>query len=297
VARAAVKAKQQARAKAQQPAKARARGRRRHSGGGNPNQQLFFVRLRRGQRWLYAALAVVFAITFVGVGVGSGSGGLSQLYSGMFGAGGNPVAQAQGEIKNHHAAKGYRDLATAYETKGDPTQAMTALQSYLGIRKKDASAWSELGGLELTQAQTLATQFQQAQQAAQLADPSQPFQPGGALGGAVGTNAAYQGASQAATSQSQLLSQQTQTSMNAALTDYQKATKIQPRSATAQQLLASTAETAGSYTLALKAWRKYIALAPDSPQKSQIKTRIKQLEKVVKATKSSNGLQSSSGSK
>jgi hypothetical protein len=61
MARAAVKAKQQAKAKAAQPAKTRARGRRRHSGGGNPNQDLFFVRLRRHQKWVYAALAVVFA--------------------------------------------------------------------------------------------------------------------------------------------------------------------------------------------------------------------------------------------
>jgi len=59
VARAAVKAKQQAKAKAH-PAKT-SRGRRRgHSGGGDPNQQLFFMRLRRRQRWVYAALAVIF---------------------------------------------------------------------------------------------------------------------------------------------------------------------------------------------------------------------------------------------
>ena len=64
MARAAVKAKQQAAKAKAQPAKARARGRRRHSGGGNPNQQLFFVRLRRHQKWLYALLAVVFGISY-----------------------------------------------------------------------------------------------------------------------------------------------------------------------------------------------------------------------------------------
>ena len=127
MARAAVKAKQQARAKAQptKPARGR-RGRRGHSGGGNPNQQLFFMRLRRGQRWLYAVLAVIFGLTFVGVGVGSGSGGLSQLYTGLFGSGGNAVSKAQGEVKND-PAKGYRDLATAYETKGDTAQAIAIL--------------------------------------------------------------------------------------------------------------------------------------------------------------------------
>src|SRR5262249_10912173 len=58
MARAAVKAKQQAKAKAQPAKPTRVRGRRRRgSGGGNPNQQLFFMRLRRGQKWLYAVLA------------------------------------------------------------------------------------------------------------------------------------------------------------------------------------------------------------------------------------------------
>src|SRR2546421_8893828 len=159
MARAAVKAKQQAKAKAQPAKAARARGRRRHSGGGNPNQQLFFMRLRRGQRWLYALLALVFGLTFAGVGIGSGnSGGLSQLYSGLFGSGGNPVSKAQDEIKKN-PTKGYLDLATAYETKGDTAQAVTALRSYLALKKKDAGVWQQLGNLQLSQARTYATQF------------------------------------------------------------------------------------------------------------------------------------------
>lgn len=283
MARAAVKAKQQARAKAQ-PTKARPRGRRRHSGGGNPNQQLFFMRLRRGQRWLYALLAVVFAATFAGVGVGSGSGGLSQLYSGLFGSGGNAVSKAKGEIKDH-PAKGYRDLATAYETKGDTASAMSALQSYLGVRKKDASAWAELGGLELSQAQTYATQYQSAQQAAQLADPSAPFTPGGTLAQAVGTNPVYQGAAQQASTQASTLYSQATSALRSAVSDYTKVTKLTPRSSTAWQQLATAAENAGSYQTALGAWRKYLELSPNSPQKTQIQARIKQLEKILKPAK------------
>src|SRR6201987_2412644 len=106
--RAAGKAKQQATAKAQATARARARGRRRHSGGGNPNQELFFVRLRRHQKGVYAGLAVVFRLSFVLVGVGSGGGGgLSQLYNGLFGgSGGTSISKAQAEIKTN-PTKGY----------------------------------------------------------------------------------------------------------------------------------------------------------------------------------------------
>lgn len=292
MARAAVKAKQQAKAKAQPSKPARGRGRRRHAGGGNPNQQLFFVKLRRGQKWLYALLAVVFAATFAGVGVGSGGGNLSQLYTGLFGGSSNSISKAQGEIKKN-PAKGYLDLARAYETKSDSAQAVTALQSYLALKKKDANVWAELGGLELTQAQTYATQYQAAQQAAQLADPSTAFQPGGTLAQAIGTNAAYQTASQQASSQTSTLYQQATTSLQSAVTDYQKSAKLQPHSATAQQELATAAENAGNIPVAIGAWKKYLKLYPNSPQRGAIESRIKQLSKQLPASQSKAKVSSS----
>ncbi len=280
MARAAVKAKQRAQAKAQ-PAKAsRARGRRGHSGGGNPNQQLFFMRLRRRQKWVFVLLALVFAVTFVGVGIGSGNGGgLDQLYSGLFGGGGDAVAKAKAEIKkNPQNAKGYLDLARAYETKSDTPQAVSALQSYLAAKPKDANGWAEVGGLELSQGQAYTAQYQQAQQAAQLADPSQAFQPGGTLGQSLGTNPAFATASQQATSQQTQLYQQAITTLTRAVSDYQHSARLQPRSATAQQELASAAQTAGNFKVAIKAWKRYLKLYPGSPQRGQINALIKKLD-------------------
>lgn len=276
MARAAVKAKQQARAKAQPPKRARAHGRRKHAGGGNPNQQLFFMRLRRRQKWLFLVLAIVFAATFAGVGVGSGTGGLDQLYSGVFGTGGNPVAKAQGEIAKD-PAKGYRDLAQAYETKGDTASAVTALQSYVAIKKHDAAAFTQLGGLELSQGQTFATAYQQAQQATTLADPGAAFQPTGKLGQLLGTNPAEQFATQQATSQATQLYTQTTGAYSAAMTAYQNAARLQPRNAAAQFELANAAQYAGQYTIELKALKQYLKLNPHSPQRSQIEHAIKQL--------------------
>jgi tetratricopeptide (TPR) repeat protein len=284
MARAAVKAKQQAKAQTAKPA-ARARGRRRHSGGGNQNQQLFFVRLRRGQKWLYALLALVFAVGFAGVGVGSGNGGgLSQLYTGLFGGGGgSSVSKAQNEIKTN-PAKGYRDLATAYETNGDNLQAITALQSYLAIKKKDANAWGELGNLELAEGNNQVKAYQDAQTVAQQADPSAPFQPGGTLASAVGTNAAFAGAAQRASTAASQLYQQATTAFSAAVGDYQKAAKLQPHNATAQEELATAAENAGNVPVAVAALKKYLQLYPNSPLRSQVKSQIKQLSKSSQPT-------------
>jgi hypothetical protein len=297
MARAAVKAKQQAKAKAHPSKAARKRGRRGHSGGGSANQDLFFVRLRRRQKWIYAFLAVIFALTFAGVGVGSGNGGgLDQLYSGLFGGGGSSVSKAQDEIKKH-PAKGYRDLATAYETKGDNAGAVTALQSYLALKKKDADVWAELGSLELTQAQTAGTQYQAAQQASQLADPSAAFLPGGTLAQAVGTNAAYQNAAQQASTQTSALYTQFTTSLSGAVKDYQQVTKIRPHSSTAFEELATVATNAGSAQVALDAWKQVLKLDPHTAQRKQIEQQIKQLEKSLPASQSQPNVSSSNGNK
>jgi predicted Zn-dependent protease len=296
MARAAVKAKQQARV---QHAKAsRPRGRRRHAGGGNPNQQLFFVRLRRGQKWLYALLAVVFAVTFVGVGVGSGAGGgLSQLWTGLFGGGGgSSVSKAQAEVKKD-PAKGYRALATAYESNGNNVQAISALQSYLAIKKNDANAWQELGGLELSQGSQYATQYSNASQAAQTADPSAPFTPGGTLANAIGQNPAYQNAAQAASNRSSQLYEQATTALGSAVTDYQKAAKLKPHSAIAQQELATAAENAGNAPVAVQALTRYLQLDPHSPLKATIKKQINSLAGGTAKVSSGNGKKSKSGKK
>jgi tetratricopeptide (TPR) repeat protein len=291
MARAAVKAKQQqAKAKAQ-PSKARARGRRGHSGGGNPNQQLFFMRLRRRQKWVYMALAIIFAATFVGVGVGSGSGaGLDQLYSGIFGGSGDQVSKAKDEIKKNHP-NGYLDLARAYEAKGDQTQAVSALQSYLVKKPKDANVWQELGGLQMSQAQTLATQYQGAQQEASLADPSAVFQPTGALATATGSNPAFSTAAQAATTQSSTLYSQATTALTSAVADYKKAKNLQPKSPTALQLYATAAQNAGKYPEAIAAWKQFIKLDPSSPQVSGIRSQIKKLKQAQAASQAATQAQ------
>jgi hypothetical protein len=276
VARAAVKAKQQARAKAQPTKHARARGRRRHAGGGNPNQQLFFMKLRRRQKWVFFALAVVFAATFAGVGVGSGSGGLDQLYSGLFGGGGSSISKAQAEVKTD-PAKGYRDLARAYEANGDTSSAISALQSYVGVKKRDASAWTELGGLQLSQGQTFAAQYQQAQTTAQSADPSQAFQPSGSLAQIFSANPAQQATSQQVTALLTQLSQQMTTAYSGAMTSYQTAARLQPHDAQAQFELANAAQLAGQYTVELGALKHYLVLNPHSPYRKRFEHLIKQL--------------------
>jgi tetratricopeptide (TPR) repeat protein len=282
MARAAVKAKQ-AQKKAAQPAKAAPRrqgGRRKHAGGGNPNQQLFFMRLRRKAKLAYLVLAVLFAITFAFLGVGSGTnGGLDQLFSGLniFSSSSNPVSKAQKEIKDHPtAAKGYRDLATAYEGKGDTVNAITALQQYTTYKPK-AAAFSELGGLQMSQAQAYRTAYQAATQARQLAAPSASFLPTGKLGQGIGTNPVEQAAASQVDASVQVLQQQTQLAYTNSVASYQKAATLQPNEPNAWFTLGQTAQTSGDVATAIKAYKHYLKLSPNSTSAAQIRQLIKSL--------------------
>jgi tetratricopeptide (TPR) repeat protein len=281
MARAAVKAKQAQRAKAAPP-KSRAHGRRRHSGGGNPNQQLFFTRLRRQAKWVYVLLAVLFAATFAFLGVGSGqNSGLDQLFSGLnifSGGGGKSVASAQKEIQKHpNDPKGYRDLATAYEAKGDTGNAISALQQYTVHKPKDAKVWSELAGLQTTQAQTAYNDYVNAYQAQQLAAPSASFLPTGTLGTAIGSNPIESAQSAQAQGAVTELQSKVQLAYNGAVNSWQQLSKLRPKDANTWFQLGEAAQTAGDTTTAVKAYTHYLKIDPSSANAGQIKQLIKQL--------------------
>jgi predicted O-linked N-acetylglucosamine transferase (SPINDLY family) len=286
MARAAVKAKQ-ARAAAAKP-KTPARARRHHKSGGNPTQQLFFSRLRRKAKFAYFLLAILFAVTFAFLGVGSGSNGLSDLFTNIniFHSSGTSVSSAQKEIqKNPGAAKGYRDLATAYEGKADTPAAITALQQYTAIAKKDGKALTELAGLQLSQATDFQNQYGNAYQNQQLVSPSTNFLPRGKLGTALGTNPIEQAQSSLAGQAASNLGQKMSISYADAVATYQQLTKLQPGNANAQFQLGNTAQTAAQVTgsptfnlTAIAAYKAYLKLNPDASTATQVRQLIKALE-------------------
>jgi tetratricopeptide (TPR) repeat protein len=283
MARAAVKAKAKQGKAGAQPAKTPARRpakRRGHAGGGNPNQDLFFMKLRKRAKFVYVILAVLFAITFAFLGVGSGSGGLDQLFQGLniFHRGGNPVSKAQKHIKDHPKdPNGFRELATAYESKGDNGNAISALQQYTSMKPKDVKSLSELAGLQMNQATDYVQQYQAAYQNRQLLTPSQSFLPTGKLGTALGTNQVEHVEGQRADAAVQDLQQRTQLAYNGAVSSYEAVTKLTPNDSNAWFSLAQAAQQAGNYTTAVSAYKRYLKLNPESTSRSQIEALIKQL--------------------
>jgi tetratricopeptide (TPR) repeat protein len=256
-------------------------------------QTMFFMRLRRSTKPIFLFLALVFALTFVFLGVGSGSAGVGDLLGGLdlFGGGSSAtsVGKAQDKLKkNPRDAGAYRELAQAYEAKGDNDKAVDALNAYLRLRPKDANALSELAALHLTQAEAARNQAAAAQ--ARLTGSS-IFTPAaaGSLGQAAGQNPLTEASSAGANAAFTAAYQKMQTAYTAALAAYKRVAAQAPSDPTVQLRLADTAETAGDTKTAIAAYKRFLKLAPDDPTVPVVKQRIKALRSTPSVGGSSTG--------
>jgi Flp pilus assembly protein TadD len=240
---------------------------------------------------MFVALAIVFSISFVAFGVGSGSTGISDIFNNglsIFGGGsssGTSISKAQKAIVKHpKQAQGYRDLATALETKNRNDEAILALESYTRLKPKDSAALSELAGLYLRQVDAARTAAQVAQAAAS------PVTGGGLFGPAstskLGQALANDPIVQAVGAKSgQIVSDQytkAQTAGANAIRTYKRLVKAAPDDSSVQLELAQAAEGVGNIAVAITAYRQFLKLAPDDPSATAVKQRIKQLQPAKK---------------
>ena len=238
--------------------------------------------MRRHARPMYFILALLFALTFAFLGVGSGSGGLEQLFNNLnfFHHSGTSVSKSLSEIQhNPTSPKGFRDLATAYEAKGDTLLAIGALKDYTSHAPKDVKAWTELGGLQETSAQDFLTQYQNAYSSEQAAAPTQAIlpSPSSDVGKALPANPIEQAAATEQNATVTSLAQQTQTAYTDAVASFKQVAKLQPLNTNAEFQLAQAAQTAGDTTTAVAAYKAYLKLNPDSTTAAAIRQVIKQL--------------------
>jgi cytochrome c-type biogenesis protein CcmH/NrfG len=166
LARAATKrnqrAKQAAGSRAQRVAGDSAAARRGHP---QWEQDLFFGRLRRKTKWVFAFLAVVFALSFVFLGVGSGGSALTDFLNGnihLFGSGGGPsIESLQKKVdKNPTDPKARLNLAKALVEKNMTADAIVAYRNYLKLKPGDTSALGQLGTLYGTRVSEIKAEIQ-----------------------------------------------------------------------------------------------------------------------------------------
>lgn len=236
---------------------------------------------------MFVLLAAVFAFGFVIFGVGSGSTGISEVFNGQIpffdsggGAGGPDADDARGRIKdNPKDAKAYRDLATALENDQRREEAIDPLEHYTRLRPKDTNALSELAGLYLSKARRLETEAAIAQAESQSLFQSSLFLPAAQsrLGKQLTADPITQAATTEASTRLTQLYGDTRTAYGSAQSVYARLAAAQPRDPQLQLQLANTAQLAGDTQAAIRAYERFIKIAPEDPLVPSVRAQLKRL--------------------
>jgi tetratricopeptide (TPR) repeat protein len=261
---------------------------------------LFFPRLRRQAKWVFLALAIVFAGGFVFFGVGSGSTGIGDLFRGDFGGifggggGGTSISKLQKTVeKTPGDAAAWLKLAQALQAKDRTDEAVVALEHYTGLRPKDSNGWQQLAALYLLQAQNY---FQEiAQVESELAAvPGAGFFLGGDnfLAQEFQKNALYAAVIDALNKRLGELQTKFQGVLSAREGAWAKAVKTLPASDPSVPGVvfqwARAAEDAQDYKTALKAYQRYLQLVPEGDLAPEARAAIKKIKKILKSQSSSS---------
>ncbi|MGH3116221.1 MAG: hypothetical protein ACRDQ2_03765 [Gaiellales bacterium] len=264
---------------------------------------MFFPRLRRQAKWMFVFLAVVFGLGYVIFNVGGTipGTGLGDVLQGLGqGTTGPSVGDAEDKIKDDpNNPTGYRDLANALQRDQRADEAVAPLTRYLQFRPKDRAALSQLAGIYLTQARRAQDRAQLAQFQLQQVTGGDLFVPG--QSSQFGQRFATGQISQI---EAERLNQQVSQGYSEAQAAYQNATRTYkglvaaiPNREEAEQpsiflQLGFAAQSGGDLKEALAAYKRFLVVAPDSPNAAGVRQQIQALEQAIKAQPS----QSVSGS-
>jgi tetratricopeptide (TPR) repeat protein len=256
---------------------------------------MFFPRLRRQAKWMFVFLALVFGLGYVIFNVGGTipGVGLGDVLSdlGQNSAGGVSEGDARDKIKDHpNDPTGYYDLATALQRNGKNDEAIAPLERYLELKPRDRAALGMLAGLHLTKARRSTQDAQRAQFELTEITGGDVLTPGSTskFGQEFGQGKITQ---LEAADLNQRLSQSyiaAQESYRGAADSYKKLIAVLPDADEAEQpsiflQLAFAAQSANDLPQAIAAYKRYLVVAPDSPNAEPVRKQIEDLEAYQKA--------------
>jgi len=261
---------------------------------------LFFTRIRKRAKWVFAFLALAFAIGFVVFGVGtSGGGGIGDiLQGGGSSANGPSVEDARKKVEaNPRDAAALHVLATALQNDNRSDEAIPVLQRYSRLRPKDSTVLNELATLYQARAARLRGEAQLAQVRVQEAAPEAAILPASTtpLGKALGNLPISNAVAGAAQAQFNEKLTQMQSAYRQAQQVYERIVVAKPDDAAAQRELGYAALYANDTATATAAFNRFLQLAPDDPEAPLIKQQLKQIKQSAAATTSTTAPPSSSG--
>jgi tetratricopeptide (TPR) repeat protein len=257
---------------------------------------MFFPKLRRKAKWVFAFLALSFGLAFVVAGVGSGFGSglgdyLSDLFNTQPGQDQPSVGEARDAVReNPDNPEAQQDLATALQAENDIAGAIAAMEKYVELRPEDLDGLQQLAGLYAVQASEAEERAEAAQAAGAAAFfANEIYDPATQLGPAFTGDPITTYRQEQASKAFQDASLAIQASYAKELELWKKITELEPEEANFQAQLARTAEQTGDAQTAIAAYEKFLELSPDSPQAEQIRERIDQLKEQQQAPPAGGG--------
>lgn len=246
-------------------------------------EQLFFARLRRHAKVIYVLLAVVFAAGFVVLGVGSGSSGIGDILQGnLFGGGSSTSSQIddkrQALEKNPRDVSLYLDIAGLYQTDGKEAQALATLRRAEKVAPNNIDILNRIAGIYSGRAEAARAEAENAQ-ITFLSNTTAPpgLDPSSQLGQAISSdpysNALRTDATEAYTKMVEAYTQAEKAYRRVA--EAAAGTSQEPN---AQLQLANAAQVSGDTATAVKAYRRFLKIAPDNPNAQAVRQTLAQLE-------------------
>jgi tetratricopeptide (TPR) repeat protein len=258
---------------------------------------MFFPRLRRQAKWMFVFLAVIFGLGYVifnvggsipGTGLGDVLQGLAQQQNA-----GPSVGESRDKIEDEPGnPQGYLDLSTALQREGRNAEAIEPLARYTRMRPRDRDALRSLGSLHMGQAQAHEERAAIARAELTQITGGDVLAPGTAT--PFGQEFANpQISSLESTKWNEQLNQAflgAQQSYKEATTVFQKLVDITPDELEADEpliflQLGQAAQSAGDYKAAVKAYERYLEVAPGSASAEAIRAQLPQLRKAANPPK------------
>jgi cytochrome c-type biogenesis protein CcmH/NrfG len=251
---------------------------------------MFFPRLRKRAKWVFAFLALVFAVSFMFLGVGAGGSGIADYISQLFGTQSNStgtpsIDAAKAKVKKDPKnAAAQLELANAYQAANRTDDAIAALVAYRALKPKDADVLQQLASLYLTKATTA----EQRAQTIQSSDSGAFFDnlivnPSSKFGTAIGQPQISE------LEQQKIQKAYSDASIEATGAHSQEAdiwkelVALQPDNTSFLLELGRSNAQKGDLDAGLAAYKKFLAAVPDDPNADRVKEIIKAIEKQKKA--------------
>ena len=247
---------------------------------------MFFPRLRRRAKWVFAFLALSFGLGFVVFGVGTGISGtsLGDIFQDILqqrSAGDSAsIDEAREKVReNPQDPAAQLELATALQSEGRLQEAITALERYTELRPRDPDALQQLAVLWGTEAAKARQDAEAAAAEAQEANLSASF----VQGDSVFLQTLYQTkVSEAISELANARSSEAQTralesSRNEAGV-YERLSVLLPDEAVIFLQLGQASFAAGDTQAAIKAWERFLELAPDDSSAPLIRQQLELLK-------------------